>query len=95
MRLVSVILALIAFVAGMRSAWLWYGASRLQVVPMWGKDGRIEPLIRTLAHDEWILAQLETATRSSALNRKAAAWTAATVVLTTLSTLAGAVSCRS
>ena len=91
MKLAAIGLALAAFVAGLRSAWLWYRASRVQIIPMWEKDGRIEPVDPTMAHAEWIVALLETATKSGDLNRKAAAWTAATIALATLSTLIGAV----
>lgn len=58
---------------------------------MWENEGRIEPVDPTRAHAEWIVALLETATKSGDLNRKASTWTAATVVLATLSTLAGAI----
>jgi len=84
-------LAVASFVTGLCSAFLWYRASRVQIIPIWVKSGHMEPVDPTLAHAEWIVAQLEAATKSGDLNRKAAGWTAATVILTTLSTLAGAV----
>jgi hypothetical protein len=81
---------LVAFATGIRSAWLWHRASRAQVAPLWVSEGLIEPLDPTSAQAQWIVALLDTATKSNELNRKAAMWTAATVILTTLSTLAGA-----
>jgi hypothetical protein len=86
----SIVLAVAAFLTGLRSALLWYRASRVQIMPMWIKDGRVEPLDPTSAHAEWIVTLLETATKSGDLNRKAAIWTATTVFLATLSTLSGA-----
>jgi len=88
--MVSIALALFAFATGIRSAWLWYRASRVQIAPLWISEGLIEPLDPTSTQAQWIVALLETATKSSELNRKAATWTAAAVILTTLSTLAGA-----
>jgi hypothetical protein len=90
-KIASVGFALIAFATGFRSAWLWYRASRVQVAPIWITEGLIEPLDPTMAQAQWIVALLESATKSGDLNRKAAVWTAATVVLATLSTLTASV----
>ncbi|MES2056274.1 MAG: hypothetical protein V4564_10070 [Pseudomonadota bacterium] len=81
-------LAVVAFLAGLRAAYLWYRASRVQIVPMWGVDGRVEPVDPHLAQAEWIVALLETASKSGDLNRRAAIWTAVAVALSTASTLA-------
>ena len=91
MKIVSIILAIIAFGAGLRAAHLWYRASRVQVVPMWAQDGRIEPVDPSRAQAEWIVAMLETATKSGDFNRRAAQWTAAAVVLSTAATFVGLV----
>ena len=86
----SIALALVASATGIRSAWLWHRASRVQVMPMWETDGRIEPLDPTNAQAEWIVALLQTATKAGDLNRKAAVWTAATILLSTIASLVGA-----
>ena len=91
MKVASITLALIASATGIWSSWLWYRASRVQIMPMWQTEGRIEPLDPTSAQAEWIVALLQTATKSGHLNRKAAVWTAATVLLSTIATLVGAV----
>lgn len=91
MKTGSIILAIVAFAVGLRAAHLWYRASRVQVVPMWAQDGRIEPVDPSRAQAEWIVAMLETATKSGDFNRRAAQWTAAAVVQSTAATLAGSV----
>ena len=58
---------------------------------MWVREGLIEPLDSTSAQAQWIVALLEAAKKSGDLNRKAAIWTAITIVLATLSTLAGTI----
>ena len=58
---------------------------------MWAQDGRIEPVDPSRAQAEWIVAMLETATKSGDFNRRAAQWTGAAVVLSTAATLAGSV----
>jgi hypothetical protein len=90
-KVVSIILAIVAFAAGLRAAHLWYRARRVQIIPMWAQEGRIEPVDPNRAQAEWIVAMLETATKSGDFNRRAAQWTAAVVVLSTAATLAGLV----
>lgn len=87
MKIISIILAIFAFAVGLRAAYLWYRASRVQVIPMWVSDGRIEPVDPAQAQAEWIVALIETATKSGDLNRRGAQWTAAAVVLTTAATV--------
>lgn len=91
LRILSISFALVALATGSRSAWLWHRGSRVQVEPLWVREGLIEPLDSTWAQAQWIVALLEAAKKSGDLNRKAAIWTAITVVLATLSTLIGAV----
>ena len=57
MKTGSIILAIVAFAVGLRAAHLWYRASRVQVVPMWAQDGRIEPVDPSRAQAEWIVAR--------------------------------------
>lgn len=73
--LVSV-LAIAGAICGARSAFLWYKASRVQIVPMWAEQGQLEPVDPMQAQSEWIVALIQTATKSGNLNRRAAVWTA-------------------
>ena len=90
LKLAAIIVAIVAFIAGIRAAYLWYRASRVQIVPMWVKDGRIEPVNPGQAQAEWTVATNEAVSKSGELNRGAAKWTAAAVALSTISTLLGA-----
>lgn len=87
MKFVLLALAVFAFLAGLRSAWLWYRASRVQIIPMWEQNGRIEPVDVRASQQEWIIALLQTAQKSGDLNRRAALWTAATALLSAISAL--------
>lgn len=89
MKVASIILAILAFIAGIRAAYLWYRASRVQIMPMCANDGHIEPVDPHQTQAEWIVALIETAAKSGDFNRRAAQWTAAAVVLSTAANLAG------
>jgi hypothetical protein len=80
-------LTTVALAVGLRAAHIWYRASRVQIVPMWTRNGRIEPVDPMQAQAEWLVALLETATKSGDLNRRASLWTAAAVALSATSTL--------
>lgn len=69
-------LSIAAAICGARSAYLWYKASRVQIVPMWEENGQIEPVDPMKAQSQWIVALIQTATKSGDLNRRAAVWTA-------------------
>jgi hypothetical protein len=86
----SIIIAIAAFIAGIRAAQIWNDASRVEIIPLWIRDGRIEPVMPGQAQAEWTNAIIEAANKSSDLNRRAARWTAAAVALGTVSTLIGA-----
>ncbi|WP_296615513.1 hypothetical protein [Sphingomonas sp.] len=79
--------AIVSFVAGMRAAILWYRASKVNVAPIWEHDGQIEPIDPTRASQHLIIATYQTMQQSSALNRRAAVWTALSVVAGAASTL--------
>ena len=89
LKTVSIVFAIAAFAAGIQAARLWYEASRVQIIPMWVNDGRIEPVNPGQAQAEWIVAIIETANKSGELNRRAAKWTAFAVILSTFATLLG------
>jgi len=87
---IELLLAVCAFATGLLSAWYWLKASRVSADPGWGKGGMVEPGIHALSQDAWIAAMLHAASESARLNKTAAYWTAATVALTGISTLVGA-----
>lgn len=58
---------------------------------MFVEDGQMQTVDPYSQNVEWVIALLKTAEKAGLLNRKAAEWTALTVVLSTLSTLIGAV----
>jgi hypothetical protein len=89
MKVASTILAVFAFLTGLRAAYLWYRASRVQIIPMWAVNGRIEPVDPAQAQAEWTVAMLDMATKSGQLNQRGAIWTAIAVGLSTASTLIG------
>lgn len=83
------LLAIMAFAAGLRAAQLWYRASKVQFMPLWEKNGQIEPVDPHLSQAQWIVALLQTADKSGELNRSAALWTAWSVALSAATTLLG------
>lgn len=70
------------------AAWKWYCASKAQPYPNW----RMEPVVPVLSNMGWTAATLEAFEKGGQLNALAALWTAASVVLSAVSTLAGAIS---
>ena len=91
LKVAAIGFAFAAFAAGLRSAWVWYCASRVQIVPMFLENDQIQTVDPYSENVEWVIALLKTAQKAGRLNREAAAWTAVTIVLTTLSTLIAAV----
>jgi hypothetical protein len=87
---ISLGFAIIAFVAGLRAALLWYRASKVEIVPMWVDDGRMEPLDMGLSNLEWIVAILKSQNKAGDLNRVAAIWTAISIGFRSIATLVGA-----
>jgi hypothetical protein len=83
----SIALAVIAFVVGLRAAYLWYKASTVHVMPMWDNHGHIEPVDPVRAQGQWSVATQMTIMKSGELNRRGAIWTAAAVGFSTASTL--------
>jgi hypothetical protein len=88
LKVVDILLAALALLAGLKAAWEWYRASKIQPKPNW----RIEPVVPTLANMGWDAATLEAFEKAGVRNAKAALWTAASVVLSALSAIAGALS---
>jgi hypothetical protein len=88
MKVISACLALIALGMGLMAAWKWYFASQIQPKPNW----KFEPVEPTLRRMGWDTATLEAFDSIGRLNATAALWTAASVVFSALSSIAGAFS---
>lgn len=88
MKIASLIFAVAALGTGLMAARKWYGASKAQPYPNW----RSEPVVPTLAQMGWTSATLEAFEKAGQLNARAALWTAASVVLSAISGIAGAFS---
>jgi hypothetical protein len=86
---ITMALAVAALVTGLIAAWKWYAASRIQPKPGW----RMEPVEPVLSNMGWTSATLEAFDKAGHLNGRAALWTAASVVLSALSAVAGAWPC--
>lgn len=84
----ALIIAGLSTGAALRSAWLWYASSKIEIVPLWQKLGQMEPVGGSDTH--WTIGILEAAQKSAAINGSAARWTGAAAVLGALSTLIGA-----
>lgn len=85
-------LAIAAGLCGLVAAWLWYRSGRVEAVPAWSRGDRPdpmnEPVVRTLAQDGYIAGTLAALAESAEWNRRAALWTALSVLLTVASALA-------
>lgn len=86
----GLVLAMLAAASGLLAAFYWLRASKVQIIPMWEVNGRIEPVTLGSANTEWIVGLLETSAKSNGLNAIAARWTAVSVVLGGASSLASA-----
>lgn len=93
----SMALAIAALIVGLRAAWYWWKAGKIEIDPGWnsGMPGDTRPPqpadlegIGTI--DGWVNATMQTVTQGSALNKKAAKLTAYSVVLAGLSSVTGA-----
>ena len=80
-------LAGITLITGLTAAWYWLASTRANIDPSMGKaqDGT-----ERLFMMQWIESVNKTGRTVAALNRKAAIWTAVTVVLGALTTISGA-----
>ena len=88
----DVALAVAAFGTGLRAAWLWYRASKVEPDPNWPKepvaDLPLETADPTLSQMSWTSAVLTAMQLSASLNTKAAFWTAISVILGAASAIA-------
>lgn len=89
MGLASLVCAAAAFITGMLAAWYWYRSSVIETEPLYLRLGQIEPVGGST--NQWMLAILEAGQKSAALNKVAARLTAASVLLSAISTVLAAI----
>ena len=89
LKTVSVILSVIALLFGLVSAYYWHAASKAPIVPAWELEIRDDINKNIMG---WVTGNMIAFKRSGDLNKRAAMWTAATILVSTvasvLSTLA-------
>jgi hypothetical protein len=89
----SLVAAIAAFGTGWWAAWLWYQASRITPDPDWQKDYLtgvpFQPPDPELTQMGWTDALLRAGQASAKLNADAAYYTAVTVGLSAIASLAG------
>jgi len=67
---------------GLYSAWLWYLSSKVKIIPIWAKHGQIEPPgAGSASNTGWIIDVLEATSKAAKLNKRAALWTAASILI--------------
>jgi hypothetical protein len=87
LNILSILFAIAGLVTGLRSAWFWLLASRVEPDPQWTgrapEDGWTwdERRETDAVQDRLIFAMLDTQRKSAELNQVAALWTAVTIVL--------------
>jgi hypothetical protein len=85
MRSINIGLVIFTFITGTVAAVYWYRSSQISIRPTWS----IEPGEHQLSQSGWVTGTLQAFSESAVLNAKAAIWTAVSVVLGTLSSVAG------
>ena len=90
MKWLSLVLATGACITGLVAARLWYKASEVQIdsgsQPP-GTGGPIEPAAKAAQAIVWSVTTIQAFNAVANLNRKAAFWTAASIMLTALSAI--------
>jgi hypothetical protein len=89
METASLVLAGLALLSGIVAVARWYKASKVMVMPMEDINGELKPL-SILRTPEWIYAVYQGIEKSGDLNRNAALWTAASVMLSAAGSAFGA-----
>lgn len=92
----SILFAIAGMCTGLRSAWFWLMASRVEPDPAWKgrapEDGWTWDQMgeAEAVQDRLIFAMIEAQTKSAELNKVAALWTAITIVLGSFSAMLAA-----
>lgn len=81
MKSISIALAFVTMVVGLKAAWEWYKASKVTITPDWP----VEPGDSQLSEMGWLAATMKAINTSSDLNKTAAIWTAIAVCLGAIS----------
>lgn len=87
MKIAEIVIALLAFTAGLLAAWYWYKASRIQTVPKWSYSGEAS-WAQAFGQHRWTEELIARTSESARLNKIAALWTAVTVALAGISSIA-------
>jgi hypothetical protein len=91
MRMAAILLALAALLTGLRAAWRWFQSSKVTIDPGWtGEHGSMEPVLPELQQSGWTSGTMKAFTEAAAPNKSASLWTAASVGLSAISAVAGA-----
>lgn len=80
-------LSVLTVVSGLTSAWYWWKSSQVNIVPRWG--GGVESGDSELSQQVWLAALLVSSTEAARLNKLAALWSAASVLLAAISWIIG------
>ena len=75
MRHTQMVLALVAFCAGLMAAWFWYRASKVVAIPL--RVSRIDPGSPERSETGWVSGLLVAGNEAARLNKIASLWTAA------------------
>jgi len=85
-KILTICLAGIGGASGIIAARYWHESSKISVVPMWGDFEPLETEDKALG---LTLGTLDAFTQSATLNKKAARWTAVSVLLSAISGVLG------
>lgn len=85
-KVIAICFAAVGGVSGIISARYWYESSRISVTPPWGDFEPLEAVDKAVG---WASATLDALIKSAALNKKAARWTAASVLLSAVAGVLG------
>lgn len=90
LKLASGAFTILSLGTGVRAAILCVRAGKVEPDPDWGYPGdvRLRPVIPELEQMGWTNAILQAGSEAGRLNRRAAAWTIASVILSALAGLA-------
>lgn len=97
MHCFSIAVGVIALVTGLIAAYWWYQSAQIVPVPSWAVSGPgeagvfsgVEPGDSQLSDSGWIAGLLAAAQKSADLNKRAALWTAFSVLAGAIANFAG------